>query len=53
MTDGRVGWVQVARGQLSVNDIELGEGDGLAISDAGKLNFAKGENAEFILFELG
>ena len=53
MTDGRAGWVQVARGQLSVNEIELKEGDGLAISDAGKIKFAKGENAEFILFELG
>ena len=46
-------WVQVARGQLSLNGVSLNEGDGVAINDPGPLNFSNGEQAEFILFELG
>lgn len=46
-------WVQVATGRLVVNGIELSEGDGLAVSESGRLEFSEGQNAEFLLFDLG
>ena len=33
MDPGRLGWVQVARGTLSLNGVELKAGDGAAIKD--------------------
>ena len=50
--EGRVGWVQVARGNLKVNDGELREGDGLAVTEPGTLSFADGEDAEVLIFDL-
>ena len=50
--DGRVGWVQVARGNLKVNDGDLREGDGLAVTEAGTLTFGNGEDAEVLIFDL-
>ena len=49
---GRKGWVQVASGSLSVNEITLNNGDGLAIEGSGKLIFDQGQNAEFLFFDL-
>ncbi len=34
---GRIGWVQVARGALTVNGLRLNEGDGLAIEDEAQI----------------
>ncbi len=45
-------WLQVARGTLRVNGIELGAGDGLAIEGGGVLVLDKGEGAEVLLFEM-
>ena len=45
-------WVQVIDGALDVNDTPLAKGDGLAIMGAGDLTFAKGQNAEFLVFDL-
>ena len=50
--EGRVGWVQVARGSLKVNDGELREGDGLAVTQSGTLSFTDGEDAEVLIFDL-
>lgn len=49
---GRLGWVQVARGNLVVNGIELRAGDGLAINEAQTLRFEQGEGAEFLYFDM-
>jgi len=45
-------WIQVARGVLTVNDLELKAGDGAAVSAEQKLKIAAGENAELLLFDL-
>lgn len=47
------GWVQVARGSVSVNGVELEQGDGLAIADEKSMVItAKDEGAEVLLFDL-
>lgn len=48
----RKAWVQVARGSLRVNEVDLQTGDGLAIDGAGTLIFSEGQDAEFLFFEL-
>jgi len=50
--DGRRGWIQVARGSLTVNGQELQKGDGLAATKSGLLEFSNGEDAEIILFDM-
>jgi redox-sensitive bicupin YhaK (pirin superfamily) len=50
---GRGGWVQVARGSVSVNGEELREGDGLAISTSGRLRIEGLGDAEALLFDMG
>lgn len=52
IADGRKGWIQVARGSLAVNGVRLGEGDGLAVEESGRLRFSDGDDAEFLLFDL-
>lgn len=49
---GRDGWVHVARGALTVNGQKLGPGDGAAVTDEPLLQFAAGESAELVLWEL-
>ena len=51
LTPGRKAWVQVARGNVTINGMELRRGDGLAVEDAGLLEFSNGEDAEFLLFD--
>jgi len=48
----RYAWIQLARGTLTVNDLELKAGDGAAVSDEQELKIAAGENAELLLFDL-
>jgi redox-sensitive bicupin YhaK (pirin superfamily) len=50
--EGRLGWVQVARGSLEVNGQALNEGDGLSIESPAHLVFEHGDDAEFLLFDL-
>ncbi len=50
---GRSAWVQVARGSLTVNGIELAEGDGLAVEGESGLTLDQGRAAEILLFDLG
>jgi redox-sensitive bicupin YhaK (pirin superfamily) len=47
---GRHGWLHVARGSANVNGIELGAGDGAAISDEAKIAI-RGQG-EVLLFDL-
>lgn len=48
----RYGWIQVARGDVRVNDVKLSAGDGLAIERESKLTIQAGKGAEFLLFDL-
>lgn len=47
-------WVQIAKGGLFINDVELFEGDGFAIWDEEKeLIFKTNNECEFLLFDIG
>lgn len=48
----RKAWVQVAKGRLVANDIDLIKGDGLAIEGSGTLTLDNGKDAEILLFDL-
>jgi redox-sensitive bicupin YhaK (pirin superfamily) len=50
--DGRFGWLQVARGKVRVNDVDLETGDGLAIEHEPELAIRAGKGSEFLLFDL-
>jgi redox-sensitive bicupin YhaK (pirin superfamily) len=50
---GRGAWVQVARGNVTVNGVALGAGDGAAIEDETSLAIAaNGDESEILLFDL-
>ena len=49
---GRHGWVQVARGAVTVNGTALAEGDGAAISDEEKVTIVANAPAEVLFFDL-
>src|SRR5574343_823411 len=49
---GRLGYVQVISGQLSINGLPLAAGDGAKIADETQLEFLAGEEAEILLFDL-
>ncbi|WP_049623236.1 pirin family protein [Frateuria defendens] len=49
---GRYAYVHVARGKVELNGQTLGEGDGVRIRDADTLNFANGQDAEVLVFDL-
>ncbi|MDY6803169.1 MAG: pirin family protein, partial [Cyanobacteriota bacterium] len=48
----RHGWLQVVRGEITLNNLSLGAGDGAAISDVGELAIAAEDETEFLLFDL-
>lgn len=48
----RNGWLQVARGELRVNEQNLGAGDGLGVSGEALLNITASAAAEFLWFDL-
>ncbi|MFO7610257.1 MAG: pirin family protein [Candidatus Krumholzibacteriia bacterium] len=52
LAPGRHAWVQVARGRVEVNGIELEHGDGAAVSDEARLEFTGRDEAEFLVFDL-
>lgn len=45
-------WVQVVEGQLTINDMTLSAGDGLAVVDEAALRFSTTNTAHFLLFDL-
>jgi redox-sensitive bicupin YhaK (pirin superfamily) len=49
---GRHGWLQVARGAVTLNDAELRAGDGAAISDESRVVLRGSAGAELLLFDL-
>jgi redox-sensitive bicupin YhaK (pirin superfamily) len=49
----RLGWLQVARGEARVGDLQLRAGDGVALRDEARLEVqGVGEGAELLLFDL-
>lgn len=58
LAPGRHAWIQVARGRAHLNDINLSQGDGVAISDETALTLTGvasgpgGEQTEILLFDL-
>jgi hypothetical protein len=49
---GRSAWVQVARGEVTVNGERLRAGDGLAATGEAALDLAGGADAEVLVFDL-
>lgn len=50
--DKRKAWLQVARGSVSLNNMELKQGDGAAISDEASLEISGRESSEVLLFDM-
>ena len=52
LPEGRLAWIQVARGEVRVNGQRLIEGDGLAVDEAGRLHLDGAQTAEALLFDM-
>jgi quercetin 2,3-dioxygenase len=52
LAPGRHGWLQVARGALSVQGVSLQAGDGAAISEESRVTVTATEPSQFLLFDL-
>ncbi|HXI02717.1 MAG TPA: pirin family protein [Candidatus Saccharimonadales bacterium] len=52
LAPGRHGWVQVARGAVSLNGVKLETGDGAAVSDETRLDLQAAQDAEILVFDL-
>ncbi len=50
--DNRHAWIQVARGNVKVNGLELNLGDGAAVSNERQVSIAANDEAEILLFDL-
>ena len=49
---GRCAWIQVAEGELTVNGVQLSEGDGIAFLDEAALSLSSTGRANILLFEM-
>jgi hypothetical protein len=52
LAENRYGWVQVARGAISLNGLPLAAGDGAAIVVAGPVTLKAESEAEVLVFDL-
>lgn len=52
LATGRHAWVQIARGAVTVNGVEMREGDGLAASEERLIQIRAMEDSELLLFDL-
>jgi redox-sensitive bicupin YhaK (pirin superfamily) len=52
LESGRHAWLQVAAGSVKLNDTDLKQGDGAAVSQEGAITIAAQEPAEILLFDL-
>jgi redox-sensitive bicupin YhaK (pirin superfamily) len=52
LAPGRGAWVQVARGKVRVNGVELGAGDGAALEEEASVEVEGVEDAEVLAFDL-
>ena len=49
---GRDVWIQVARGELTVNGERLVAGDGASVAEPGSLHLSAGKDAEVLVFDM-
>jgi redox-sensitive bicupin YhaK (pirin superfamily) len=52
LAPNRYAYVHVARGKVTVNGTELGEGDGVRVRHEEALDFSQGHDAEVLVFDL-
>jgi redox-sensitive bicupin YhaK (pirin superfamily) len=52
LANGRSAWLQVAAGSVTLNEVELKQGDGAAVSEESTLRIIARESAEILLFDL-
>ena len=52
VAEGRGVWVQLIDGELEINGVALGKGDGVSIEGVGELAITAKEESEFLLFDL-
>jgi quercetin 2,3-dioxygenase len=52
LRDGRLGWLQVARGAVSLNGVALATGDGAAVEKETDLVIRADSDAEILLFDM-
>jgi quercetin 2,3-dioxygenase len=52
LRDGRLGWLQVARGAVTLNGVSLATGDGAAIEKEPELVIRADSDAEILLFDM-
>jgi redox-sensitive bicupin YhaK (pirin superfamily) len=50
--EGRIAWLQLLRGELSLDDLALVAGDGVGVSIPGALRLRAGSAIEFVLLDL-
>ena len=50
--EGRSAWLQVARGTIRLNEVELKQGDGAAVRNESELTITAHDQAELLLFDL-
>ena len=53
ITEGRKGWVQVAKGSVLLNEAPLAAGDGVAVDGAQTITLSDASDAEVLLFDMG
>jgi quercetin 2,3-dioxygenase len=52
LKENRHAWLQVARGPITLNEIELKQGDGAGVNQENELRIAAQDQAEVLLFDL-
>ena len=52
LADGRIAWIQVARGSVDINGQRLSAGDGAAIRDPGLIEIDGRDDAEILVFDM-
>jgi quercetin 2,3-dioxygenase len=52
LAPGRYAWIQIARGEVTVDDVHLNAGDGLAASELTALEIEAHQPSELLLFDL-
>ena len=52
LREGRLAWVQLARGEITLNGERLKAGDGAAIKDVGAIEIEGGKDAEVLVFDM-
>lgn len=50
--EGRSAWVQIVRGDVALNGVDLGPGDGASVEDIAELEIRAESDAELLLFDL-